>query len=711
MKSEHNDQLAWFVACPRYIEPLLADELTALGATDVKVSTAGVAMTGDLAQGYRVALWSRLASRLTLQLAEGKASSADELKALLDDIPWESHMRPNGSLRVRFIGRTDTFRNTQYGAQWVKDQIVDYFQALAGVRPDVSRQPDITLVVKLHKDRAQVGVELNSESLHQRAYRAPRADAPVRENLAAAVLIRAGWPQLVAASERPLGLIDPMCGSGTLLIEAAMMAFDWAPGLARTSTLAERWPGHDLAIWEELLKEAEQRRQTAMASAPHFEFWGNDVSQAVFQQARHSWRSLGLPEARWTRGDVSAMPEPMPVASGLVLTNPPYGERLDSEGGVATLYQSLGTWMKGLPEGYRGALLLPETASVSHTGLFYDKTYRLMNGDIECRVYTFPTLAAREVRVHSASPDLANRLRKNLRKLKPFLQKGETDAYRVYDADLPEYAIAVDRYADWLHVQEYAAPATIPEHTAQQRLSRALVTLAEVFELPEERIVVKQRRRQKGIAQYEKQGSQGAELVVREHGLNFKVNLTDYLDTGLFLDHRPMRYWLQTQARGARVLNLFCYTGAASVHAAAGGAVRVDSVDLSATYLSWAKDNFRLNHLTIDKHGFIQADVLTWLHDCESEYDLIFLDPPTFSNSKRMDDDFDVQRDHPALIRAAMKTLKPGGTLVFSNNYRRFKLDASIAEDFQVTDQRLQSIPADFHRSPRIHGCWFIRRQ
>ena len=192
--------------------------------------------------------------------------------------------------------------------------------------------------------------------------------------------------------------------------------------------------------------------------------------------------------------------------------------------------------------------------------------------------------------------------------------------------------------------------------------------------------------------------------------MRLKVNLTDYLDTGLFLDHRPMRWWMQQHAKDKSVLNLFCYTGTVSVHAAVGGAKRVDSVDMSATYLEWAEDNFKLNGLPLSpyQYRFIQANVVEWLPRCQHRYDLIFLDPPTFSNSKRMQGVFDVQRDHADLIHQAMQLLEANGTLVFSNNFRKFQLDSSVEQRYQVQDYRLQSLPEDFQRDPKIHGCWLI---
>ncbi|OQX14479.1 MAG: 23S rRNA (guanine(2445)-N(2))/(guanine(2069)-N(7))-methyltransferase [Thiothrix lacustris] len=710
MQADASAPLQWFFACPQFIEPLLADELIRYGAESVKIGHAGVQAIGDLRFGYRAMLWSRLASRATLQLAHGFGKDQTELQALIDSIDWQQHLRPDGTLKVRFFGLNDDIRNTQFGAQWVKDQIGDQFRSEHGVRPSVSNIPDVVVVVNLHKGNASIGIELNQHSLHQRGYRDVDTHAPMRENLAAAVLIRAGWLDMLASDAATIALIDPLCGAGTFLIEGALMALNIAPGLLREQTVAERWLGHDATLWDELYTEAEQRRRAGLANAERFEFWGNDSNPAAVMAARADWRSIDLPAARWTQCDLKAMPAPTLAAVGLVISSPPFAEDANVVA-LRPVYDALGQWMASMQDTYRGALFAENEAPIPLTNLFYSKEYRFLNSETESKLYTFDKLVQKERPTVWIADDLANRLSKNLRKLKGFIKQGHTDAYRVYDMDIPEYAIAVDRYADWLHVQEYAPPKTIDEKAAEQRLQQALLTLPEALGVDPKKIVLKQRRQQKGKSQYQKQGRAEQSLVVTEHGTRFKVNLTDYLDTGLFLDHRPMRYWLQQHAKSKRVLNLFCYTGTASVHAAIGGANRVDSVDMSATYLEWAKNNFELNGLQYDpyrRYRFIQANVLDWLYDCDEYYDLIFLDPPTFSNSKRMQDTFDVQRDHLTLINDAMRVLSPDGTLIFSNNFRKFKLDTEVENQYAVQDYRKQSLPLDFERDPKIHSCWLI---
>ena len=302
----------------------------------------------------------------------------------------------------------------------------------------------------------------------------------------------------------------------------------------------------------------------------------------------------------------------------------------------------------------------------------------------------------------------ANRLRKNLNRLSRWARKQSISCYRLYDADMPEYAIAVDLYGDAVHVQEYAAPDTVDPVDAHSRLQDALAVIPEVLSIAPEKIFLKVRQRQRGNDQYQRQAKQGKFLEVNEDGARLLVNLTDYLDTGLFLDHRPVRRILKGQAAGKRFLNLFAYTATASVQAALGGAVETTSVDMSYTYLDWGRRNFELNDLPQEKHRLIQADCLEWMTQADERFDLIFLDPPTFSNSKRMEESFDIQRDHVPLIKAATRLMAKGGELIFSTNKKRFKLDTDALADLSITEITRQTFDEDFIRRPQIHSCFKI---
>jgi 23S rRNA (guanine2445-N2)-methyltransferase / 23S rRNA (guanine2069-N7)-methyltransferase len=535
----------------------------------------------------------------------------------------------------------------------------------------------------------------------------------MKENLAAAVLLRAGWPQIARLGG---ALVDPMCGSGTLLIEGALLAADVAPGLRRGYFGFLGWKGHDPQLWARLLAEAQQRREAGLAHLPVIV--GGDRDGAAIRAAWASLERAGLHgRVHFERRDLADLAPPPGAKPGLVVVNPPYGERLGEAETLRPLYRLLGERLRERFTGWTAAVLTGNPDLGKEMGLRARRYHTLFNGALECRLLHFEiepqwfVEPGKRPEVLSAGAEaFANRLRKNLKTIGRWAAQNGITCYRLYDADLPEYAVAVDLYEGWAHVQEYEAPSSVDPNRAEARLREALAVLPGVLGMAEERVVLKVRRRQKGRAQYEKLGEKGEFIEVGEGGLRFLVNLTDYLDTGLFLDHRPTRAMLRELAGGKRFLNLFAYTGTATVHAAAGGAVATVSVDLSRTYLDWARRNLAVNGFAGRQHELVRADVLEWLARERRRFDLIFLDPPTFSASKRMERTFDVQRDHVPLLRAAVRLLDPGGLLIFSTNSRRFRLDREALPELAIEEITPRTIPRDFERNPRIHYCWKITR-
>lgn len=711
----------FFATCPKGIEPLLADELRQLGAEMVKETRAGVAFEGVLAIGYRACLWSRLASRILLPLTNFPAPTPEELYAGVKTIAWKEHLAAEGTLAVDFTTSQSAITHSHYGALKVKDAIVDQLRDEFGVRPSIdTAQPDIRVNVYLLRDQATVSLDLSGESLHRRGYRTQTVQAPLKENLAAAILLRANWP---AIAKQGGMLVDLMCGSGTLPIEAAMIAADIAPGLAREYFGFTRWKQHDNAVWTGLLDEAHQRRETGLAHLPPIH--GYDHDPLAIRAARDNIKRAGLGNliVAQQRELSDCTPEQSPT--GLVVANPPYGERLGPSSELPALYTELGTQFKKCFPGWRGAVFTgnPELGKVM--GLRAGRMHTLYNGAIECKLLHFEITPENvvverapkpfEIRPGSSAEMFANRLRKDLQHFGRWARRQEIFAWRLYDADLHEYNLAIDVYESdkrYVHVQEYEAPDTISPDKARQRLQHALGVIPLVLEIPREQMFFKVRKRQKGGAQYEKLDQTGEFHEVREGPCRLLVNFTDYLDTGLFLDHRDTRTMLGQLAGGKRFLNLFGYTGTATVHAALGGAVSTTTVDMSYTYLDWAQRNFELNKLAGNKHELVQADVLVWLKENrQRRYGLIFLDPPTFSRSKRMEDTLDVQRDHAALIADTAALLEPGGVLIFSTNLRRFKLDRDALAGLHVEDITRKTIPRDFERDPKIHQCFRITRK
>ncbi|HRN61824.1 MAG TPA: bifunctional 23S rRNA (guanine(2069)-N(7))-methyltransferase RlmK/23S rRNA (guanine(2445)-N(2))-methyltransferase RlmL [Luteimonas sp.] len=710
--------MKFFASCAKGLEYLLADELLALGCERATAATAGVNVEGTLADAQRAVLWSRLASRVLWPLADYDCADEHALYAGARALPWQDHLDATMTLAVDAHVSGDAITHARYAAQRVKDAVVDVLRETSGARPDVDvESPDLRLNLVVRKGRAILSVDLGGGPLHRRGWRRAQGEAPLKENLAAAVLLRGGWPALYADGG---ALLDPMCGSGTLLIEGALMAADVAPGLMRHGErLPSRWRGFDGVQWRVLVDEAMARERAGRdALRPGFD--GGDLDPQAIHAARENATAAGLRDViRFEVRDVADLPVHA-TTRGLAVCNPPYDARLAAD---PALYRTLGNALKRAVPDWRASLLCGDRELAFATGLRAKKHYQMFNGALECTLILCdpvrpPQREGVEPRALSEGAQMvANRLRKNLRALKSWRAKDGVDCFRAYDADIPEYAAAIDAYTDaatrerWLHVQEYAAPAEIPEATTRKRFGELLAGAADVLEVPRERISVKTRAKGRGGSKYGHFAHRGEFLTVREGDARLRVNLFDYLDTGLFLDHRPLRDRIAREVQGRRFLNLFCYTGVATVRAAVGGAVQTTSVDLSATYLEWLADNLRENAIGGTRHRIAQADAMAWLRADRGEYDIIFCDPPTFSNSARADD-FDVQRSHVELLRLAMARLAPGGVLYFSNNFRRFRLDVDALAAFAtVEDISAGTIPPDFARNPRIHRTWRLGRK
>lgn len=696
-----------FATAPRGLSDLLAAELGNLGLADIRPQRGGVEFGGGLEAAYRACLWSRIANRILLPIAQFEASDDEQLYRQALKIDWSDHLGAEQTLAVDFTGVRAAISHSRFGAQRIKDAIVDQIRQQGGERPSVDlRAPDVRINVHMHADQVTVAIDLSGDSLHKRAYRDTGIAAPLKENLAAAMLYRADWPVLAGEGA---AFVDPMCGSGTLVIEAAWMASDSAPGLLRTRWGFQRWRGHDDALWKGLIDEALERQQIGLARlGPMVAF---DSDSHAIRQCMGNVERAGLGgRIHIERREIGAASPPSGVARGLVATNPPYGERIGNQHELVPLYLRLGETLRSRFPGWRAVIL---NGAGCQIGLKPERSWQMFNGPLECRLERFEIAAEADQTRPDPAADLVNRLHKNQRQLKKWLEREGISCYRLYDADIPEYALAIDVYQDdtasWLHVQEYQPPASVDSGRAQGRLRAALTAIPAATGIAPERMVFKQRRRQRGTEQYQRLSEQSLTLIVREGACRLEVNLSDYLDTGLFLDHRPVRRWVAEHSRGKNMLNLFCYTGAASVHAAVGGADSTTSVDLSKTYLAWLRRNLALNGCDDHRHRSIRADVREWLTDCREKFDLIFLDPPSFSTSKSMEGTLDIQRDHTTLIADAMRCLNPEGMLIFSTNLRSFKLDEALAERYRIEDRSRWSIPRDYARNPRIHQCWFVR--
>ena len=694
-----------FVSCPKGLEYLLEEELRTLGLKVTKVSPNGVYGEASLLVIYQLCLWSRIANRVQLILFSGHASNEQTIHQLCTEFHWQTVFSVDKSIAIEFHGSSEQIRNTMYGAQVVKDGIVDHFRRLNGSRPTVDKaNPQILIHAHLKNDFLTVSFDLAGYSLHQRGYRAKAGAAPIKENVAAALLIRAKWPQLAAHG---YSLHDPFCGSGTLVIEAAMMAAHIAPGLLRHDQSLLYWVEHQSGLWEKTRALALEQVKPLTTK-----LLGTDTDSKAIAIARTNAQLAGV--SALVSFDVASVSEAKGLSDkGIVVCNPPYGERLGDTTQLIPIYQQLGLSLHTHCQGWKAAVLTSNPLLAKAIGLRASKQYALYNGPIECKLYCFDISTENELKgtkestLSSNAQMLFNRLEKNYQHLQKWAKRNQISCYRVYDADLPEYAYAIDIYNDHAVLQEYAAPASIPVAVSEKRSLEVLQVVPRALNIASENIVVKQRKQQKGKEQYGKMNQTHHSMIVSEGQAQLKVNLYDYLDTGLFLDHRLLRLNFATLKPGTRFLNCFCYTATASVHAALAGALTTN-VDLSNTYLQWGEENFQLNHINLAKHQFVASDCREWMRITRDRFDVIFLDPPSFSNSKRMNDTLDIQRDHFALVQAAMRLLNPDGVLYFSTNFRQFKLDERLNELYAVEDISPQTIDLDFKRNQKIHFCFKI---
>lgn len=703
--------LEFWALTSKGVEELLADEIRRHQGEVIKVTMGVVRFKADLKTAYTLCLWSRLATRILRHLHTEMVDKTTDLYQIASQLNWTELMSVQQSIAIDCVGKHPSIDNTQFGALRVKDAIVDQFRRQTNERPNVDKQqPDVRFQVRLSGKAFHFLQDFSGPSLHQRGYRFGQGEAPLKEHLAAALLLRSGW-------RFEQVLFDPFCGSGTLLIEAALMVGNRAPGLQRERFAFEGWPGHRPALWQGLRKDA----QAAKTELPVGRLFGMDKDPQVLQKALRNASNAGVAEAiTFLDGDATAMSCPVAEEPGVIVTNPPYGERLGDLPALIPLYTRFSVALKQHFVGWRLAVITSNQDLLRALKLARSKSYQFSNGPLDCEFSLFE-LTEKQVQSRNAeapalffseSSSFGNRLNKNRKQLKKWAERENLSCYRLYDADIPEYNVAVDWYDGEVVVHEYAPPASVDEAVAQKRLFDVVNQVPQVLGIRPDQMVLKVRERQKGSKQYQSLQQQGQYKEVQEYGARFWVNLRDYLDTGLFLDHRLTRRRIQQQAKGKAVLNLFAYTGTASVHAALGGASSVTTVDMSNTYLDWAKRNFLLNGLNGPQYRFEQADCLQWLGHCQHRFDLIFVDPPTFSNSKRMQDSWDVQRDHLRLLSQLKDRLNEGGMVIFSNNKRRFKLDypALEADGWQVKDISAATLPEDFKRNPHIHVCFELSR-
>ena len=720
----------YWVTCADGLETLLQEEMEGLGIQNIERLPGRLIFQGNQENAYRVCMWSRLASRVLmpvhkheLDFTHDARDVAEELYEGAMNFDWSLLFAPQSTFAIRLHVERDIKVNTQFATLRTKDGVVDSFMEAVGKRPSIdTKQPEITLFVLAGKTEHTYCLDLSGDSLHKRGYRHYMTDAPIKENLAAAILHKAKLHD-----KNPDIILDPMCGSGTFIIESLFIFTDRAPGLVRRFGF-NGWNGHNHELWMSIKAEAAERHAAALEK-PLPKFYAFDADWEAVKATKQNIIAAGfesiLDQIQIEERTLADWPNfENEGKTSFIVTNPPYGERLGEKSSNKALYLGLSALLQKHFPNQTAAVIASQVEQADVLAFSEPQLLRLMNGKlpIYIRFGTIKPAPVAKPFLEEWQPqqfeeiegamEFANRLTKNMQNLKKWAVKEGIYCLRLYDADLPDFNVAVDLYGDRLHVQEYAPPKIIDPEKAKRRFNLALLAIRSVTGLGRDAIFIKTRARQEGKTQYTKQSTASKRFIVQEGKAKILVNLTDYLDTGLFLDHRQMRLRIAAEAKGKHVLNLYSYTSTASLHAALGGAASTTSVDLSNTYLNWSKENFVLNGLTVDhpdeQHQFFASDCFEWLKEGHEQYELIFIDPPTFSNSKKFYGTFDVQRDHLSLLKRAMNRLTTDGTLYFSNNYRGFEMDEEILAFYDVQEISNETIGPDFKRNTKIHRAWKI---
>ncbi len=774
-----NQELEFFATCPKGFEALLADELSSIGMAHVRPLRGQVSFGGPLRDAYRACLWSRLASRIVLRLARVNATDADALYDGLSQIPWEDHVSPTATIAIDAHGTNQELRNTQFVAVRSKDAVVDRLMARRGTRPMVrTDRPDVSVSVRISREHATVGIDLSGEPLFRRGYESARSGrapiAPLRPDYAAALLAAGNWFRNVRHENPTIAVAHS--GAGTVLVEAAAQALDRAPGLLRMRWGFDGWAGHDQAAWEALLAEANERAEASSGRA--VTLLGCDERPGAEASARQELRAAGLDTdlAFGTAEDVAralaGTTDPL-VACDLSWVDP------DAVAQEAAALATASVVARGASsdEKSTGRLVAISRDATIDAALggapSSDVAVFVGQSDATIRTYSAESLSAERPQVYVAdkngtqvavpvfvksSDQFARRLAKVFKQRRKWAQREDVSCYRIYDSDLPDYAVTIDLFEGselmparkgrgrWLQIYEYAAPRDVDPALARERLLDVLAIAPKVLQVRPEDTFVRVRTRARGGSQYAseaqgeseryghgphaRRGGRGGVLLpkgahlVDEGGLTFEVNFSSRLDCGIFLDHREARSMVREMMKktqgSKRFLNLFAYTGTATCYAADGGAKHTTTVDMSRPSLEWARRNMERNGFVNEgrdqAHEYVQADVIGWVGEqrhTKNRWDLIFCDVPTFSNSSRMrKGSWDVQRDHAELIIGISRLLTRGGSAIFSCNLRTFKPDVEklARAGVELEDITAATIPEDFSRNAKVHHAYIVRR-
>ncbi len=725
------------------IESLVKNELIQLGYDAKIISPGRIHFRGGVEAICQANLWLRCADRVLVQVGQFPATDFGKLFDCTQALDWARWIGPHDAFPVNGKSIKSQLSSVPACQRMVKKSIVESLKAAHGVEVLDESGPERTIEIALLDNVASLNIDTTGPGLNKRGYRKLMGRAPMKETLAAALVLLSFWKP-----DRPL--IDPFCGTGTIPIEAALIGRRIAPGLYR-SFAAETWPSIPKETWS---RSRDSAASLALPSLP-INIIGSDRDPEALSMAGFHAKQAGV------QGDIHFQQREFEELSnkrdyGCIITNPPYGQRLNEHDELRPLYESMPTVLRRLPTwshfiftSYPGFERIIQKKA--------DRRRKLYNARIECTYFQIhgprkPRESTENIESGSAEPTKTSAPRKNpweesikraartapepdavseqafggldskaseqaelfrsrLKKRAKHLRRWPTrrgiTCFRIYERDIPEIPLIVDRLEGYIHITEYERPHERDLGQHADWLDLMARVAGEALEVDPTHVVLKSRQRQRGNKQYEKHSSRKKEVEVQEGELKLLVNLWDYADTGLFLDHRATRSMVRDEANGKRFLNLFCYTGSFTVYAGSGGASESVSVDLSQNYLEWAERNMEINDLASPQHQFVQSDILSYLKETQDEkkFDLAVVDPPTFSNSKRTEDDWEVQRDHVELLHLVSSRMNPGGVIYFSTNFRRFKLNEEELSPLQIREITNKTLPEDF-RNRRIHRCW-----
>ena len=697
----------------------------------------GVAFFGQLADAYKACLWSRVATRIQLVLARISAGDADELYEGAYSFPWENHIGFGATLSVDAHGQNPSLRNTKFTALKVKDAVCDRMRNGRGERPNIDTQnPDFALDVALHQSKATLYLNLSGASLHRRGYREDgvQTEAPLKETLAAGMLLAAGWP---AIAQNGGVLVDPMCGSGTIAVEAALMATKTPAGLLRAHWGFEGWLGHNQNTWHEVLADAE-------AQCGGERFAGNivagDIDASAIEIARANARRAGVDKAiSFYVDDAKNLERHLRFAlrsgaSGILVANPPYGHRISTLVSLPVIRATLATAIDVLPPSWRVALISPDAGVDSIFGKSPYKAIACHNGPIETSVRLYNLAEGERQTTHivslggkqqevpcalSSSAQFAARLRKTARERVRWARRTQTTAYRIYDADLPEYPLTIDVYqssADdsferWLRVEEHSQKRRRNSELRTQRLADASAIAGAVLDIPANRIIELAWQEDWNASS---SNEESLYFEVEEYGLTHCIDIAARPSTGLSLMQRDVRALVSDRAAGKSVVSLFGSSSAALVNAASVGAKAIVGLDTSKARIDLLEQTLKQNRLARVKHQLLRTDARTWLEResrARHTYDFILCAPPAWMPSRKGDRrDWQLKRDYVTLLRRANGLLRLGGTLLFITCVPGFSVDPKALGNLglRVEDVSARLLPHDFERSRHDFCCLLL---